>query len=50
MKRTTIAAAVLMAFSLSAQADDPTLNVSIGAGVTRDTPDVSLTVRLPMNF
>jgi hypothetical protein len=27
-----------------------TLNVSVGAGLTRDTPDVSLTVRLPMMF
>jgi hypothetical protein len=27
-----------------------TLNLSVGAGLTRDTPDVSLTVRLPMNF
>jgi hypothetical protein len=27
-----------------------TLNVSVGAGLTRDTPDVQLTVRLPMNF
>jgi hypothetical protein len=27
-----------------------TLNVSIGAGVTRDTPDVSLSVRLPFNL
>ncbi len=27
-----------------------TLNVSIGAGVTRDTPDVSLTVRVPFSF
>ncbi len=27
-----------------------TLNVSIGAGLTRDTPDVSLTIRLPLNF
>lgn len=26
------------------------LNVSVGAGLTRDTPDVSLTVRLPMTF
>jgi hypothetical protein len=26
------------------------LNVSVGAGLTRDTPDVQLTVRLPMNF
>jgi hypothetical protein len=30
--------------------DKKTLNISIGAGVTRDTPDVSLTVRLPMSF
>lgn len=27
-----------------------TLSVSVGAGLTRDTPDVSLTVRLPMTF
>ena len=27
-----------------------TLNVSVGAGLTRDTPDVSLTIRLPMTF
>lgn len=26
------------------------LNVSVGAGLTRDTPDVSLTIRFPMNF
>lgn len=26
------------------------LNVSVGAGLTRDTPDVALTVRLPMTF
>ena len=26
------------------------LNVSVGAGLTRDTPDVSLTVRLPTTF
>lgn len=26
------------------------LNVSVGAGVTRDTPDVQLSVRLPMTF
>jgi hypothetical protein len=30
--------------------DKRTLNVSIGAGVTRDTPDVSLSVRVPMSF
>ena len=27
-----------------------TLNVSVGAGLTRDTPDVSLAVRLPVTF
>lgn len=27
-----------------------TLNVSVGAGLTQDTPDVSLTVRLPITF
>ena len=27
-----------------------TLNVSVGAGVTRDTPDVSLSVRMPFSF
>jgi hypothetical protein len=27
-----------------------TLNVSVGAGLTRDTPDVSLTVRMPVTF
>jgi hypothetical protein len=27
-----------------------TLNFSIGAGLTRDTPDVTLTLRLPMSF
>lgn len=27
-----------------------TLNVSVGAGVTRDTPDVSLSVRVPFSF
>jgi hypothetical protein len=30
--------------------DKRTLNVSVGAGMTRDTPDVSLTVRRPTNF
>jgi hypothetical protein len=30
--------------------DKRTLNVSIGAGVTRDTPDISLSVRVPMSF
>ncbi len=27
-----------------------TLNVSVGAGLTRDTPDLTLTVRMPMTF
>jgi hypothetical protein len=27
-----------------------TLNVSVGAGVTRDTPDVSLSIRVPFSF
>lgn len=27
-----------------------TLNVALGVGVTRDTPDVTLTVRMPMTF
>jgi len=27
-----------------------TLNVSVGAGLTRDTPDLTLSVRLPMTF
>ena len=31
-------------------ADARSLNVSVGVGVTRDTPDVSLTVRMPMSF
>lgn len=30
--------------------DKRTLNVSVGAGLTRDTPDVSLTVRVPFTF
>jgi hypothetical protein len=30
--------------------DKRTLNVSLGAGLTRDTPDVTLTVRVPMTF
>ncbi len=30
--------------------DRTTMNVSVGAGLTRDTPDVTLTVRLPMTF
>jgi hypothetical protein len=30
--------------------DKRTLNVAVGAGLTRDTPDVSLTVRIPTTF
>lgn len=30
--------------------DQRTLNVALGVGVTRDTPDVTLTARLPMTF
>ncbi|MBT2325561.1 acetate kinase [Variovorax paradoxus] len=30
--------------------DKTSLNVSVGAGLTRDTPDLTLTVRLPMSF
>ncbi len=30
--------------------ENTSLSVSVGAGLTRDTPDVSLTVRLPMTF
>ena len=26
------------------------LSVAVGAGVTRDTPDVSLTIRMPLSF
>ena len=26
------------------------VNVSVGAGLTRDTPDVSLTIRMPLSF
>jgi hypothetical protein len=27
-----------------------TVNVAVGAGVTRDTPDVSLSLRMPISF
>lgn len=30
--------------------DKRTVNVAIGAGLTRDTPDVSLTLRMPVNW
>jgi hypothetical protein len=40
---------LLMGFSYRLNAKR-TLNVSVGAGLTRDTPDVTLSFRLPMNF
>ena len=40
---------LLMGFSYRLS-KDRTLNVSVGAGLTRDTPDVSISVRLPMTF
>lgn len=40
---------LLMGFSYRLS-KERTLNVSVGAGLTRDTPDVSLAVRLPMTF
>jgi hypothetical protein len=30
--------------------DKRTLNVAVGAGLTRDTPDVQLSFRLPFTF
>ena len=40
---------LLLGYSLQLS-NSRTLNVSLGAGLTRDTPDVTLTVRLPMTF
>ncbi len=40
---------LLMGFSYRLSADR-TLNVSVGAGLTRDTPDLTLSVRLPISF
>jgi hypothetical protein len=40
---------LLMGFSYRLS-EKRTLNVSVGAGLTRDTPDVSLSVRVPMTF
>ncbi|MGB9989497.1 acetate kinase [Pseudoduganella rhizocola] len=40
---------LLMGFSYRLNAKR-TLNVAVGAGLTRDTPDITLSVRLPMNF
>jgi hypothetical protein len=30
--------------------DRSTLNLSVGAGLTRDTPDLTLTMRVPFSF
>ncbi len=40
---------LLMGFSYRLS-EQRAVNVTIGAGLTRDTPDVSLSVRLPLNF
>lgn len=40
---------LLMGFSYRLS-DKRTVNVSVGAGLTRDTPDVSLSVRVPTTF
>jgi len=40
---------LLMGFSYRFN-DKRSLNVSVGAGLTRDTPDVTLSVRMPINF
>ncbi|WP_332856577.1 acetate kinase [Duganella sp. S19_KUP01_CR8] len=40
---------LLMGLSLRLN-DKRTINVSVGAGLTRDTPDVQLSFRMPMNF
>lgn len=40
---------LLMGFSYRLN-DRRTLNVAVGAGLTRDTPDVTLSFRLPTNF
>ena len=40
---------LLMGFSYRLN-DKRTLNIAVGTGLTRDTPDVQLSVRLPMTF
>ncbi|TWI69610.1 hypothetical protein IP91_00680 [Pseudoduganella lurida] len=40
---------LLMGFSYRLN-EKRTINVTVGAGLTRDTPDVSLAVRMPLNF
>ena len=40
---------LLLGYSLRLS-DKRTLNLTLGAGLTRDTPDISLTLRVPMSF
>ena len=40
---------LLMGFSYRLS-EQRAVNVTVGAGLTRDTPDVSLSVRVPLNF
>jgi hypothetical protein len=42
-------ASLLLGYSYR-MTDRQTLNVSVGAGLTRDTPDLTLTVRVPFSF
>lgn len=42
-------ASLLLGYSYR-YSDKTVFNVSVGAGLTRDTPDLQLTVRLPMSF
>ncbi len=42
-------ASLLLGYSYR-YSDKTVFNVSVGAGLTRDTPDLTLTVRLPMSF
>ncbi|MBK6006401.1 acetate kinase [Ramlibacter ginsenosidimutans] len=46
--RTTLAS-LLLGYSLRWD-QNHTVNLSVGAGLTRDTPDLTLTVRMPFNF
>ncbi|NMM91552.1 acetate kinase [Rhodococcus sp. SRB_17] len=42
-------ASLLLGYSYR-YSDRTTLNVTVGAGLTRDTPDLTLSVRIPMSF
>lgn len=42
-------ATLLLGFSYRLS-DDSTLNFTVGAGLTTDTPDITLTMRMPMTF